>query len=182
MQDIPREIIAAAAEGDTGAFEKIYRATADYVYTIALRIVGNGADAEEVTQDVFLKVHRKLGRFRFDSSLSTWIHRIAVNNAISAVRRISRRRARQVEFDDAVSRSDCHAARRESLERERNELRVRSMLEALNPDQRACIVLREMQGMRYQEIADTLGTNINTVRSRLKRARETLLARHGHGG
>jgi RNA polymerase sigma-70 factor (ECF subfamily) len=181
MQPLPKEILVEASEGDAGAFEKIYRATADYVYTIALKVTGHRADAEEVAQDVFLKIHRELGNFRFESAFTTWLYRITVNSAISTARKTARRRTRQVEFDDGIAVEDTRNATREAIEKEGNQEQVRSMLEALNPDQRACIVLREMEGMRYGEIAEALRININTVRSRLRRARETLVARAGQG-
>jgi RNA polymerase sigma-70 factor, ECF subfamily len=141
MQPLPGEIIIAAAEGDTDAFEELYRATADYVYTLALRITGNGAEAEEVAQDVYLKVFRGLKKFRFESSFATWLYRITVNSAITALRKTKRRRARQVEYDDGVALESGRNETREAIEKEQNEMRVRSMLGALNPDQRACIVL-----------------------------------------
>jgi RNA polymerase sigma-70 factor, ECF subfamily len=181
MQPLPKELLIEASEGDTGAFEKIYRATADYVYTIALKITGDRSDAEEVAQDVFLKIYRELGAFRFESAFTTWLYRITVNSAISASRKTSRRRSRQVGFDDGVAVEDARNTTREAIEKEGNQARIQSMLEALNPDQRACIVLREMEGMRYGEIAEALRININTVRSRLRRARETLVARAQQG-
>ena len=83
MQDIAKEIITSAAGGDIDAFERIYKVYSSYVNTIAFRIVGNREDAEEVTQDVFVRVYRSLARFEFKSSFKTWIYRIATNSAIN---------------------------------------------------------------------------------------------------
>lgn len=182
MQPLPKELLVEASKGDMGAFEEIYRATADYVYTIALKITGDRADAEEVAQDVFLKTHRELGKFRFESSFTTWLYRVTVNSAITALRKSARRRSRQAVFDDGIAVEDARNATREAIEKEGNEALARSLLEALNPDQRACIVLREMEGMRYAEIAEALGVSINTVRTRLRRARKALVARARQGG
>ncbi|MDD5557394.1 MAG: RNA polymerase sigma factor [bacterium] len=182
MQEIPDEVVRKAARGDAAAFERIYRASADYVYTIAVGITGNGADAEEVAQDVFLTVHRKLRRFRFRSSFKTWLYRVAVNRALGTLRKTSRRRARQVEYDDDASYGVERGGAAAGAEREDDRRRLEALLGALNPDQRACIVLREIEGMRYAEIAETLGVNINTVRTRLKRAREILLTLRPDGG
>lgn len=182
MQTLPREVLIEASEGNRDAFEKVYRATSDYVYTIALKIIGNRADAEEVVQDVFMKIFRGIRRFRFESSFSTWVYRVTVNSAISASRKAERRRAGQVEYNDAVALGNERNTTREALDKRHNEARIRSLLAALNPDQRACVVLREIEGLRYKEIADVLGININTVRSRLLRAREALMAREGQGG
>ena len=182
MRDIPREILIEASEGSMNAFESVYRASSDYVYTIALKITGSHADAEEVTQDVFITIYRKLKRFRFKSSFKTWLYRITVNSAISVLRKTAKRRSRHIEYDDAIKVEGGHDATREAIESENNESRVRSMLEALNPDQRACIVLREIDGLRYKDIADVLKININTVRSRLRRARNILIAREKQEG
>ena len=182
MQQLPKELLIRASGGDAGAFEQLYRATADYVYTIAVGITGNRADAEEVAQDVFVKVHRELSRFRFESLFTTWLYRVTVNRAITAARKSARRRSREADFDEGIAVEDSRNATREAIVREGNEARVRYLLEALGPEQRACIVLREMEGMRYGEIARALGVKLNTVRSRLRRAREALCARAQAGG
>ena len=160
------------------AFEEIYRATSDYIYTVAVNITGNRADAEEVTQDVFLKVFRRLKDFHFRSSFKTWIYRITLNSAISRLRKRAKWRSRESEYSDSIAHKSGRNTTREAVDREYNELRVRSMLEMLNPDQRACIVLRGIEGLSYREIAEVLSININTVRSRLRRARGILVARH----
>lgn len=179
MQALQRELILEASRGDVAAFEKIYRETADYVYGLAARITGNRADAEEVAQDVYLTIHRELGNFRFEASFTTWLYRITVNRAISAARKAARRRARQVEYDEGIDAGDRCNAPQEAVGREE---RIRSLLEVLNPDQRACIILREIEGMRYAEIAEALGVRINTVRSRLRRARGIIASRAREGG
>ena len=182
MQPPPKELLIRASEGDAEAFEQIYRATADYVYTIAVGITGNRADAEEVAQDVFVKVHRGLGRFRFEASFTTWLYRITVNRALTEAKRSGRRRARRAEFDDGMAVEDPRNATRETVEREENETRVRFLLKGLRPEQRACIVMREMDGMRYGEIARARGVKLKTVRSGIRRAREALGARGRAGG
>ena len=176
MQEIYRDIIAEAANGDLDAFEQIYRATSSFVYNVALRTVQDREDAEEVTQEVFLAVHKNLKWFRFQSSFKTWIYRIAVNYAINKAKKTARLRNGVVEYDEnihAVAGSDGADA---EMHKEDNNKTVNTLLSALNPDQRACVVLRNIEGMNYRQIADTLKININTVRSRLNRARETLLA------
>lgn len=183
MQPIPEEWLVAAAGGDMDAFDKIYTATCDYVYSVALRITGNNADAEEVAQDVFLKTYREIGRFRFESALTTWLYRVTTNQAISAVRKRGRIQDKQIEYNDALqpaeSRGGGPSAR---IDRESDEAGVKAILGSLKPEQRACIVLREIEGLRYREIADALGIRINTVRSRLRRARRAIIAIAGKGG
>jgi RNA polymerase sigma-70 factor (ECF subfamily) len=176
MQEIERELITKAGQGDRGAFQEIYQRASGYVYTLAYRVVNTKHDAEEVTQDVFLKIHRSLGSFRFESSFKTWLYRITVNAALNHAKKRSRVTTREVEevFEDPATVTQPDAAK--SIEAGETERQLNALLEQLNPDQRACIVLREIEGLDYQGIASSLGININTVRSRLKRARETLMA------
>lgn len=175
MEDIPREVVELAAKGDIGAFEEIYRATSSFVYNTAFQVTRNKEDAEEVTQDVFLKVHKELGRFEFRSSLRTWIYRIAVNLAINAYKKSKRRDSRKSEFDENIEVADSRSRADDGAMREEDAKLINSILDTLSPDQRTCVVLRNMEGLSYQEIADALKININTVRTRLKRARERMI-------
>lgn len=175
MQDIPHNILIQASNGDMEAFEMIYRATADFVYNVAYRITHNREDAQEVTQDVFVKIYRKLSEFRFRSSFKTWLYRIAVNAALNKYKGRSRDFARRADYDDSITTGPAGGQTTPFIDREDNEALIESMLSALNPDQRACVVLRDIEGFSYKEIAESLNININTVRSRLKRAREALL-------
>ena len=176
MQDIEKELIVRAGGGDMGAFREIYQRASGYVYTLAYRVVNTKHDAEEVTQDVFLKIHHSLGSFKFEASFKTWLYRIAVNTALNHAEKRSRVTTREVEeiFEDPATVTQPDATKR--IEAGETEHQLKILLDQLNPDQRACIVLREIEGLDYQEIAMSLGININTVRSRLKRARETLMA------
>ena len=134
-------------------------------------------DAEEVTQDVFLKLYHSLGSFKFEASFKTWLYRIAVNTALNHLRKMKRVQTREVEektIEEPATASQPEGGKRLEAGEAENQLKV--LLDQLNPDQRACIVLREIEGLDYQQIALSLGVNINTVRSRLKRARETLMA------
>jgi RNA polymerase sigma-70 factor (ECF subfamily) len=176
MQEIGRELIIKAGQGDRGAFREIYQRVSGYVYTLAYRVTNTKHDAEEVTQDVFLKLYHNLGSFKFEALFKTWLYRIAVNTALNHAKKRSRVTTHEVEqvFEDPATVTQPDARKR--LEAEDAEKRLKTLLDQLNPDQRACIVSREIEGMDYQEIARSLGININTVRSRLKRARETLMA------
>ena len=83
MEDIPRDIIERAVKGEMAAFEQIYRDTSGFVYRSALRILNNSADAEDVTQDIFMKIHDNLKNFQFRANFKTWVYRITVNTAIN---------------------------------------------------------------------------------------------------
>ena len=175
MQNIPNDISMKASKGDIDAFEKIYKAASNYVYNIAFRITGNKEAAEEVTQDVFLKIHANLKYFRYRSSVKTWIYRITVNTAINTIKRMSKELNRRTDYDDSIINRPASEKLKERINKEENEMLVKRLLDSLNPKQKACVVLRDMEGLSYKEIANTLNININTVRSRLKRAREKLL-------
>ncbi|MFH1360353.1 MAG: RNA polymerase sigma factor [Candidatus Omnitrophota bacterium] len=176
MQDISPEIIQEALKGSMGAFEEIYKAYSGFVYSVTFRVTRNIEDAKEVTQDVFLKVHKNLKHFQFQSSLKTWVYRITVNTAINAYKRASKDTVKRVDYETALRFVQAPEKTDEMAEQKDNEAALATVLETLNPDQRACIILREIQGCNYKEMAKILKININTVRSRLKRAREALIA------
>jgi len=175
MTEIDRHTIEQAAAGDLSAFERIYHFTSGFVYGLALRMVRNPQDASEITQDVFMKVYYKLKDFRFQSSLKTWIYRIAVNTALNARRRLGLRRTRETSMDDNIL--DLQTAPMTQLpcaEVERKQ-RLEFLLSRLTPEHKTILLLRETEGLSYQEIADVLKINLNTVRTRLKRARQQLV-------
>ncbi len=176
MDNITENTIIEASEGNTEAFESIYRAYSGFVYNVAFRVVNNIDEAQEVTQEVFLAVYQKLKSFKFKSSLKTWVYRIAVNMAIDYARKRSREQDHTVLYENNNKLNKAIDPVGENIEREQQEKTISTLLEALSPDQRVCIVLRSVEGLSYQEIAESLNININTVRSRLKRAREKLIA------
>ncbi len=172
-QEITAEIITKASEGDLDAFRVIYDATAGFVYNVARRVVHNTQDAEEITQEVFLVIHSKLKYFRLESSFKTWAYRIAVNHAINHYKKMARERDKKKEYQGYSNQ--WQAAAGAEMENEEHKETIDSFLNALNADQKICVVLRNIEGLSYRQIADTLKINVNTVRSRLKRAREKLL-------
>ncbi|MBF0486184.1 MAG: RNA polymerase sigma factor [Candidatus Omnitrophica bacterium] len=175
MNDISDDTLIAASQGNAEAFEAVYKAASGLVYNVALRIVNNREDAQEVTQEVFLIVYDKLKTFRFESSFKTWVYRITANYAINWAKKESRIRRKTVEYDDTQMSGAPQEEPEDEESKVQNVQAAQKLLDALPPDQRACVVLRNLEGLSYQEIADTLKININTVRSRLNRAREKLL-------
>jgi RNA polymerase sigma-70 factor (ECF subfamily) len=175
MQDISSEILMKASQGDLAAFEQIYKASAGFVYNVAFRVVNSKEEAEEISQEVFLTVYHKLKTFRFEASLKTWIYRITVNCAINHSRKMMKEHKRTVEYDDNWVQGKTSVKGGMEMSSAYQEELVNSLLQTLNPDQKVCVILRSIEDLSYQEIADVLKININTVRSRLKRARETLL-------
>ena len=151
------------------------------VYQLALHLLGDSQEALDLSQEVFLKVFRTLKQFRGQSTLRTWIYRIVVNQASNRQRWWRRRhRSQQVRLDDlTATRGDLPELRTSSMpdqvlqQRETSD-RVWGALNQLPFDQRAVIVLREIDGLSYEEIATSLDVAVGTVKSRLARARESL--------
>jgi RNA polymerase sigma-70 factor, ECF subfamily len=175
MEALSKENIERAARGDIEAFEAIYKAASGFVYNTALRIINNGADAQEVTQDVFIRIYDNLKYFGFRSNFKTWAYRITVNVAINAYKRKMRETGRKADFDTAVETQGHPPEVIEITGKADAEKILFSLLNRLTPEQRAVMVLREIEGLSYQDISASLKINLNTVRSRIKRARETLL-------
>ncbi len=182
MFDISNDVLKRGAEGDNEAFEEIYRKTSSYIFSLVVRILGNQQEAEEVTQDVFLRIFKSLKNFRYESSFKTWIYRIAVNVAFSHAKKYTQNIKRFGDFDSALLSASIPHQGEIKVAREENEKMVQRMLNILNPDQRACVILKDIDGLKYEEIAEVLDININTVRSRLKRARDILMKTFGKRG
>lgn len=177
MEDIAKDTLVRASQGDMEAFEDIYKASSSFVYNVAFRVVNNREDALEVAQEVFMIIHDKLKTFRFESSFKTWAYRITANYAINFAKKNSR--AKTVPYEDSFGEGAVLNEVQTQMDQEHQSQLVEKLLAELNPDQRACVVLRDIQGLSYEEIAQALNININTVRSRLKRSREKLLSLRG---
>jgi RNA polymerase sigma-70 factor, ECF subfamily len=175
MDDLSQELLKEAAAGDMVAFEKLYRVYSPFVYNVALRMVEAKEDAEEVTQEVFLTLHKKLNTFLFKSSLKTWIYRITVNCSINLLNQRNKRQKGRVDIDDTLLYAAGPDEFGVRIDKEDNERKVRALLDVLNPDERACIVLRNIEGLSYAGVAQALNVNINTVRTRLKRGLAKML-------
>ncbi|MCM8784024.1 MAG: sigma-70 family RNA polymerase sigma factor [Candidatus Omnitrophica bacterium] len=173
--EVSGELLERAGDNDIKAFEEIYRMTSAFVYNVALRITCNQQDAEEVTQDVFIKVYRNLKNFRFRSAFSTWLYRIAVNTAINKYRRKVKEQNLNMEYKENVISASDEEKLNEALEKSDSKATVDRLLRLLDEKQRTCLILREIEGLSYEEIKEVLKIPINTVRTRLKRAREKLL-------
>ena len=176
------ELVSRFKEGDRDAFSEIVRRYQDRVYSLAFRWMRDRTLAEEVAQDVFLALYRSLGRFRGDSQLSTWIYRVVVNHCKN--RKLYRTR-RKMDQHEALEgdRGDDAPARQIPAEGPGTDARVHqeearellhAALEKLDEEQRQIVILRDIQGLSYEEISDLLGVARGTVKSRLHRARHQL--------
>jgi RNA polymerase sigma-70 factor (ECF subfamily) len=162
--------------GDPRAFEELVIAYQHRVFGVALRMLGNRAEAEEIAQETFLRAHRALGDFRGEARLSTWLHAIASRLCLNRLASPDRRRAREGE-ETLLRLATDEAGAVTRLERSELEQALAAAIEALPEERRIVVVLRDVQGLSYDEIAETLGLEAGTVRSRLHRARLDLKAK-----
>ena len=171
----------------TGDDEACATLVADHqrmVFQLAVHLLGDYEEARDLSQDVFFQVFRTIGRFRCQSALRTWIYRIVINQARNRQRWWRRRhRSEQVSLDAHLERhgdralADPAAGPDRQLKRKETASRVWHALDALPFDQRTAVVLREIDGLSYDEIAFSLGVAVGTVKSRLTRGREALRVR-----
>jgi RNA polymerase sigma-70 factor (ECF subfamily) len=170
--DAPRFLDRLRA-GDAPAFEELVMTYQHRVFGVALRMLGNRAEAEEVAQEAFVRAHRALGRFRGDAKLSTWLYAITSRLCLNRLASGERRMARQGE--DALLRlSDVGPRPDAALERRELETALGRAIAELPEDRRIVVVLRDLEGLSYEEIAEVLELTLGTVRSRLHRARAEL--------
>jgi RNA polymerase sigma-70 factor (ECF subfamily) len=174
-------LIRRCVEGDADACATVVAEHQRMVLMLALHLVGDYEDARDLSQDVFLQVFRTLHRFRGQSALRTWIYRIAVNQARNRHRWWRRRRrGDQVSIDEHIEQhgelpsADVATDPDRALSRKETAARVWQALDGLPFDQRTAIILREIDGLSYEEIAFSLGVAIGTVKSRLTRARDAM--------
>lgn len=171
-----REWIEAARRGDEAAFEQLVRTYENKVYHLALRMCGNREDAMEIAQEAFLSAWRGLPFFREESSFATWLYRLTSNAAIDFLRRDKRSvTGPSLDDDEAFTQAPDPAPSPHSRA-EQKELReaLAAGLATLTPEHRQVLLLRELQGMSYEEIARALDLDLGTVKSRIARAREKL--------
>lgn len=177
-QQEERALIRQVLAGDTDRFEALVRANEKGVYALALRMLGSEQDALDASQEAFFRAYRALGSFRGDSRFSVWLYRLTANVCLDALRRAGRW--------DAVSLTDEEGGEltvpdsRNDPQRllERRELRraVRAALDALPAAFRLVLVLRDIEGLSYDEIAQVTGLEPGTVKSRIFRARRKMAA------
>jgi RNA polymerase sigma-70 factor, ECF subfamily len=169
-----RRLIAEVLAGNTAAFGELVVRYQDRLFNVAYRVLDNADDAADVVQDVFVNAYTSLKSFKGDSELFTWLYRIAFNTAISH----KRRRRGVVRIDghgddggiDPEDRS-TDTAPEADLERSEDERVLAEAMAKLSPEHRGVLVLKDIDGLKYEEIAEVTGVPIGTVRSRLHRAR-----------
>ena len=175
-------VIRRVQNGDANAFEALVSAYEKNVYNLALRMMGNAQDAEDMAQEAFLKAYNSLPSFRGDSKFSVWLYRIVSNVCLDQLRKKSKRPTVSLSMEDEdgeetqLDLPDTAQSPEEVLEKKLTREAVRRGLAQLPEDARQILLLREIQGLSYEEIGETLGLEAGTVKSRIFRARKRLCA------
>lgn len=174
-------LIARCRTGEEAACAELVQAHQRMVFNLAYHLLGSQEEARDLSQEVFLRVFRTLGSFRGESALRTWIYRIVVNQARNRRRGwLRRHRSEQVSLDEPlpeVRDLRCEGRLPDGmLASKEAAAQLWQALERLPFDQRTAVILREVDGLRYEEIAFSLGIAVGTVKSRLTRARQALRA------
>jgi RNA polymerase sigma-70 factor (ECF subfamily) len=164
------ELVALCQAGDVDAFEALYRQHSARIYSLACRMAGSPEEGEDLFQEIFLQVHKKLGSFRGDAALGTWLYRLAMNHCLDFVRS---RQARMKLVTDALDADGApeHAARRETLVA---RLDLERAVQRLPDGYRAAFVLHDVEGLGHKQIAEMLGISEGTSRSQVFKARMKL--------
>lgn len=177
------ELIQKSKNGDIAAFEELICAYQKKTLNLAYRMLGNRPDAEDATQDIFLRVYRSIGGFNEESSFSTWIYKIATNVCLDALRKrkrqnlnntvsISQQSADDEEYELPIE--DSGPSPYEAAQKKEAMRALERALEKLNEEQKTVIVMRDINGFSYEEIATSLDCTLGTIKSRINRARLAL--------
>ncbi len=161
-----QEWVREAQRGDAQAYEAVYRACVGRVYSLCLRMVGSAPEAEELTQDVFVRAWQRLETYRGDSRFTTWLHRLAVNVVLQHRRTQGRRWARETLTDDPAKFG--HAAGRATPA---TRIDLERAIETLPPKAQEVLILRDVEGYKYREVAELTGVAVGTVKAQVHRAR-----------
>ena len=164
--DLVHEMVRRAQSGDADAFEGVYRAHVGRIHALCLRMSGDVQQAESLTQDVFVRAWEKLSSFRGESRFSTWLHRLAINVVLQDRRSRGRRESREQTVENledyATAVTQAMPGTRVDLER---------AIAGLPPGAREVLVLRDVQGFKYREIAEIKDVSLGTVKAQIHRAR-----------
>ncbi|NLM09656.1 MAG: sigma-70 family RNA polymerase sigma factor [Clostridiaceae bacterium] len=181
MDATEKKLVELSISGDIEAFETLIQSHQKKVYNIALRMTKNPEDAQELAQDAFVRAFTSIGKFRGDSSFSTWLYRITINVCTDFLRK--RNRAILISMEQGAATNDNEQGIQIAEEApgpdeiaEKNQLKelIKDAMDSLSADHRQVLILRDILDMSYKEIADTLNVNEGTIKSRISRARSGL--------
>ena len=176
METDEKKLIERASGGDPSAFNRLMAQHENRMYAVALRMCANREDAQDCLQEAMLRVYRAIGSFKGQSTFSTWVYRITMNTCLDELRRKKNRQNTSLDnlVDMGWSPTDGGAGpEKQALMHEMRE-KMHGAIRELPDDMRAAVVLRDIQGFSYDEIAQMLEINVGTIKSRISRGREKL--------
>jgi RNA polymerase sigma-70 factor (ECF subfamily) len=165
-----QQLIARAVAGDPAAERQLFDAHVDRVYRLAYRMSGDAMAAQEYTQETFVRAFAHLPKFRGDSALGTWLHAIATSVTLNGLRRLKRRRNREVALETIADTAHHHHSDPDPL----LQRRLTAAIDALSDENRAVLIMHDVEGYTHEEIGAALGVPSGTSKARLSRTREAL--------
>lgn len=184
-------LVRAFQGGDRTAFDKLVTKHKNRIFNVCYWYLGDYQEADDIAQETFIKVYRSLGKFRLESAFSTWVFRIAANSCKNRLASAAfKQKKRTISFDNPGGQPsgvtdvfpDGAASPSEQLEQKERMHQIREGINALPPEQREVITLRDIEGLSYVEVSEVTGISLGTVKSRLARARTALKNRLGSTG
>ena len=179
MRNADLELVGRIRSGDGSAFEALYRQHATRLYNLASRMMGRHGEADDLLQDIFLLAYRKLGSFRGESSLGTWLYRLAMNHCLDVLRN---RQTRMSQQTDSLDEPDAPSvASRVPLVGSVSRIDLERAIDALPPACRAAFLLHDVEGFGHQEVGAMLGISEGTSKSQVHKARMRIRDYLAHG-
>lgn len=163
------QVIERALEGDPVAERELYEANVDRIFRLTYRMTGDDELAQEFTQQTFIRAFEKLGQFRGDAALSTWLHSIAVSVVYNGMRKLKRARTRHVDLEELRGLGENPSGLEPDLKK-----RLAAAIDALPTGYRTVFIMHDIEGYKHKEIAEALGVQTGTSKAQLSRAREKL--------
>lgn len=174
MQEM--KLVLRAQKGDNDAFSELVSLYEKKIYNLALRMTRNRDDALDLSQEIFIRIYKSLPLFKAQSAFSTWVYSIASNTCIDFTRKEAKRKTLSIDEDEYFDIPDLKYQPKACSENAELREQIAAGIDSLSPEHREVIVLRELNGLSYDEIAEALDISSGTVKSRICRAREKLCA------
>lgn len=169
-----RDVVARCRRGDLSAYEELYRRHSRRLYNVAYRMTGNAADADDLLQEIFLQVYRRLETFRGDAALGTWLYRLAVNCCLDHVRSKAGRQQKATAFIEDLDAFTPAAAGSWRPDTVLDRMELERAIDQLPPSYRAAFVLHDVEGREHHEVGEMLGVAVGTSKSLVHKARRRL--------
>ena len=168
------ECVRRVQRGDTDSFEVLVRRHEKAIFNLVYRLLGNYDEAAEVAQEVFLSAFKSIHQFRGEANFSTWLYRIGLNHASTRRKSLNSSQRRHLPLDGTEVIADSAVDPAKSVEHKEIQQRVQEALNSLDPEDARIILLRDLQDVPYDDVAEMLDIPVGTVKSRLHRARQAL--------